>query len=225
MFIGHFAPAMIAAAVRSPRLRVPLGIGFVATQLVDIGFFSFLILGIEHMRLVPQITVMNAMDLYDMPWTHSLIGNLGWAAAFGAVIWWWRRDPLPAIVAAGLVLSHWVLDLIVHRPDLSLWGQPPKLGLGLWNHPAIEMPLELVLTFGALAFYWLRTTPIGPMGRGAPVILALALAAFQAFNWLEPQPYRVVDPAPAAMGWLALFAYALLGALAWWTARNRRISA
>ncbi|MDE0879185.1 MAG: hypothetical protein OSB00_11065 [Sphingomonas bacterium] len=223
MFIGHYAPALLAAAAYNPRYRLSLGIGFVATQLVDLAFFSLQLLGVEHFRLVPHITAMNAMDLYDMPWTHSLIGSIGWAALFAAVIWVWRRDPLPALVAAMLVLSHWLFDLLVHRPDLTMWGQPPRFGLGLWDHPVIEIPLELALAVGTLAFYWSRTVPTDRAGRFAPPVLALVMAAFQAINWFEPQPDRIIDPAPAAAGWLALFAYLLLAGVAWWTARHRRI--
>lgn len=222
MFIGHYAPAFIAAAAGPQRARVPLGIGFVATQLVDIGFFSFLIAGVEHLRLVPGFTAMNPMDLYDMPWTHSLAGSCAWAAGFAALLWLWRRDVRLALTGAALVLSHWLLDLLVHAPDLTLWGQPPKLGLGLWNHPMIEMPLELALAFGALAFYWQRTRPTGMAGRIAPWVLALGMAGLQAFNWLDPQPDHIIDPAPPATGWLGLFAYALLAGLATWTGLTRR---
>jgi len=78
MFIGHYAPAFIAATSRrSPKL----GTLFIAAQLVDISFFSLLLLDVEHMRLVPGATKMNPMDLYDMPWDHSLLGALGWAIA------------------------------------------------------------------------------------------------------------------------------------------------
>lgn len=221
MFIGHYAPAFIAAVAGPRAARVPLGIGFVATQLVDIGFFSLLIGGVEHLRLVPGATAMNEMDLYDMPFTHSLAGGVVWAAGFALVLWLWRREWRMATMGAALVLSHWLVDLLVHRPDLTLWGQPPKLGLGLWNHPLIEVPLELLFCFGALAFYLARTSAQSVSGRVAPAVLALGLAGLQAFNWLSPPHDRVIDPAPPETGWLGLFAYALLAALAWWTAATR----
>ena len=90
MFIGHYAPAFAAAtSFKSPRL----GALFVAAQLVDIAFFGFLILGIEKMRMLPGATVMNGMDLYDMPWTHSLAGAIGWGVLFAyavlAMLAWW----------------------------------------------------------------------------------------------------------------------------------------
>ena len=78
MFIGHYAPALVAAAYpKAPRL----GTLFVAAQLVDLAFFAFVIVGVENMRITPGITAMNAMDLYDMPYTHSLAGSFVFAAA------------------------------------------------------------------------------------------------------------------------------------------------
>ena len=81
MFIGHFAPALLAAAVTPQRPR--LGMYFIAAQLVDWVFFALLLLGAENMRVVPGITAMNPMDLYHMPYTHSLLGTAVFALGFG----------------------------------------------------------------------------------------------------------------------------------------------
>src|SRR3569623_3362126 len=83
MFIGHYAPAFVAATSRKSPRRGAL---FVAAQLVDIAFFTFLILGVEHLRMMPHATAMNGMDLYDMPWTHSLAGAIGWGVLFAVAI-------------------------------------------------------------------------------------------------------------------------------------------
>jgi hypothetical protein len=220
MFIGHYAPAFVAAtSPKSPRL----GALFVAAQLVDIAFFSFLILGVEHMRLTPLATAMNAMDLYDMPWTHSLVGAIGWGVAFAIIVRLLRGSWTAGVIGGAVVVSHWLIDLLVHRPDLTLAGSPPRLGLGLWNYPVIEIPLEVAFAFGGLAFFVSRTRPIGPAGRWAPWALALGMAALQAINWAAKQP-AAVAPAPAATGWLGLFAYGVLVALAWWVARTRTLT-
>jgi len=217
MFIGHYAPAFVAAtSPKSPRL----GALFVAAQLVDIAFFSFLILGVEHLRLVPRATVMNAMDLYDMPWTHSLVGAIGWGAAFAVAIKLMRGTWTAGVIGGAVVVSHWLIDLLVHRPDLTLAGSPPALGLGLWNHPWIEVPLELALAFGGLAYFVRRTEAVNARGKWSPWVLATGMAVFQAVNWLTPQPHAVT-PAPPATGWLGLFAYGALAAIAWWVARTR----
>jgi hypothetical protein len=221
MFIGHYAPAFIAATSRrSPKL----GTLFIAAQLVDISFFSLLLLNVEHMRLVPGATKMNPMDLYDMPWDHSLLGALGWAIGFAIVMRLVRRDWTAAWIGGAVVLSHWLLDLLVHRPDLTLLGRPPGLGFGLWNHPAIEVPLELLFAFGGLWWFVRRTTAIGTAGRWSPFALGIGMAALQAINWLTPQPAAVVDPVPASVGALGLFAYGVACLLAWWVARTRQLA-
>ena len=79
MFIGHFAPALVAAThPKAPNL----GVLFVGAQLIDFGFFVFVLAGIEHLRIVPGITAMNSLDLYSMPYTHSLAGSVVWGAGF-----------------------------------------------------------------------------------------------------------------------------------------------
>lgn len=210
MFIGHYAPAFAAAALpRAPRLA-PL---FVAAQLVDIAFFSFLPLGIEHMRLAPAIAVMNPMDLYDMPLTHSLIGALAWSVAFAAVLRLTLGNWTAGLIGGAVVLSHWVLDLIVHVPDLTIAGDPPKLGFGLWNYPAIAMPLEVSLLLAGVALY------VRKFGAGWRLYVLLAiLFALQAVNWFGAQPVAV----DASVWALGLFAYAVASAVAWWADSSRR---
>ena len=196
MFIGHWAPALLAAAAapRAPRL----GTLFVAAQLVDWAFMGFLLVDVEHMRMTPGITAMNALDLYHMPFTHSLVGSGVFALLFGLFLWWWRRDVILASIGALVVVSHWFIDWLVHRPDLTIDGAAPFVGLGLWNVPAIAIPLELLLTVGAFALY-VRSTkgPIAPA-----YILLLVLLALQAFNWLAPEPeqYSIAFPLMAFVG-------------------------
>lgn len=210
MFVGHYSAAFVAAAhPRAPKL----GTLFVAAQLVDLGFFSFVLAGVENMRLTPGITAMNNMDLYDMPWTHSLLGASGWALGFGLIVAFWLRSRAAGGIAGAVVLSHWLLDLLVHRPDLTLVGSPPKLGLGLWNHPAIEMPFEIGLLLGS-AWFFARAA----RGKAWPLATLLAvLLGLQAFNWFAPQPTEL----DASQSILGLVAYVLAAILAWWAARGR----
>ncbi|MCX9146127.1 hypothetical protein [Erythrobacter sp. WG] len=211
MFIGHFAPAFVAAAVTPDRPR--LATMFVAAQLADWGFFSLALVGAEAMRVDPAASVMVPFDLYHMPYTHSLLGTAIWAATFCALVALWRRDVRLGVLAGLVALSHWFLDWLVHVPDLTWDGTPPKLGLGLWNWPWAAIPLELALTGTAFAFFMRRTR--GPLGP--PAGLAGAMLLFQAISWF--------GPAPAAAGPLlylqALFAFGVLTALAGWVAQNR----
>lgn len=213
MFIGHFAPALIAAA--RPR-AAGLGTLFVAAQLVDIGFAALLIPGIEAMRIVPGITAMNPMDLHHMPFTHSLLGTLIWAKIFGALVWFATRRKEAAVGAALVVASHWFLDLLVHIPDLTLYGLPPKLGLGLWNHPLIAMPLEIALIGGAFLYYLRRTR--APVGNRRLWALAALLLLAQAIDWFGPKEPVYSLAVPTTM----LGAYVLLAGTAAWAGANRR---
>ncbi|ASK88641.1 hypothetical protein [Sphingorhabdus sp. SMR4y] len=216
MFIGHFAPAMVAAT----HPKAPgLGSLFVAGQLVDFGFFGLALAGIENFRITPGITEMVPLDLYDMPYTHSLLGSAVWAAGFALLIWLFTRNRTGALIGGTVVLSHWFLDLLVHAPDLTLAGSPPKMGLRLWDHPMIEMPLELAMTFGALAFFVARTRSIAPSARFALVLLAILLAVFQAVNWFAPEP----ETADANMMITALIAFAVLSAVAWLVGKTRAL--
>lgn len=216
MFIGHYAPAFVAAT----HPKAPgLGTLFVAAQLVDIAFFAFLPLGIEQMRVVPGISVMNPMDLNHMPWTHSLLGAACWATGFGLLVRAITKNSAAGALASLVVLSHWLLDLLVHVPDLTIAGAPPKLGFGLWNHPLVEMPLELALLGGAMLLYFRRTRATAkPWAIG---ILLAALLVLQAVNWFGAPPTRV----DASIWALGLFAYALAAGLAWWVGNYRVLRA
>lgn len=217
MFIGHYGPAFAARSVRSAPRFATL---FVAAQLVDIAFFTFVPLGIEKLRILPGITASNPMDLYYMPWTHSLAGAAVWAVLFaGLVTVLHRRTGSGARTAfwliAAVVLSHWLLDLIVHRPDLTIGGSPPKLGLGLWNDPALERPLEWLVLLGGAALY-ARARPDVPRWR--LFVLLAVMVVLQCVNWFGPPPDNI---GPGFWG-LALFAYGLCVAGAWWVERGVR---
>ena len=209
MFVGHFAPAMIAARHKdAPSLPVL----FVGAQLVDWAFFGLLLTGAEKMRVTPGISVMNPMDLYHMPYTHSLLGSALFATLFGGLVFLVSKNRMAGIISGLVVLSHWFLDLLVHVPDLTLIGSPPKLGLGLWNHPAIEMPLELALTFGSLGLYAKIARP-----KTLPLAaLAGVMLLFQAVNWFGPVEPEVTT----GTSLLAFFAFGLITLAAWWVYRS-----
>ena len=109
-----------------------------------------------------------------------------WGGGTTVVVWAILRDRTAALLAGAVVVSHWLLDLLVHVPDLTIAGAPPKLGLGLWNYPMIEMPLELGIIFGAL---WLYVRARQPAMRRVWALAGLLLA-LQLINWFGP-----VEPA------------------------------
>lgn len=219
MFVGHYG---VALALRPSKGSPSLPVLFTAVQLVDIAFFSFLIPGIERMRIAPGATVMNAMDLYFLPYTHSLVGALGFSLAFAAIVAAltpsdirWRAFAITAFA----VFSHWLLDLLVHRPDLGLLGDSEvKLGLGLWNYPFIEMPLEIAITGTGLAIFMASRRPLNRTALISIGVLVAAMAGLQAFNWFGPQPAAGADLTFFAIE--GVLAYLIFIALAWWVERT-----
>src|SRR5882724_7843800 len=153
MFVGHYS---VAFAVKTERNKIPLWVLFVAVQLLDFLWAPFVLLGIEKVRFVPGITATNALDLYYMPYTHSLIGALFWSAiAFATYKIGWRNiaSNNAALLVSFAVFSHWLFDLIVHRPDLPIYDDTLKVGFGLWNYKGLEFVLEIgILLFGAMLY-------------------------------------------------------------------------
>lgn len=221
MFVGHYG---VALALRPLQGSPPLPVLFAAVQVVDIAFFSFLIPGIEKMRIVPGITAMNAMDLYFMPYTHSLLGSAVFSVAFAAIVALlmptglrWRGFAISALA----VFSHWLLDLLVHRPDLGVIGDSgSKLGFGLWNYPLVAMPIEIAVVGAGLAVYLATTRAIGRMGTVSLAVLIAAMVALQSFNWFGPQP--APDASLTAFAVEGLAGYAVFIGLAWWMERTHR---
>jgi len=206
---GHYSAAFLA---KSADPSVPLWALALAVQAVDIVWALFVLAGIEHLRVDPSLA-SNPLDLYDMPYTHSLLGTLVWAGlAFAISLRWLGRARSAAVVAAA-VASHWLLDWLVHRPDLTLFGVPPKLGLGLWDHPLPALALELALLVGS-AWLYVRTKRVSGPARTRVLLFLGALVAVQLALTASP-------PAFGPMG-IALTALVLFAAVAWGAARVER---
>ncbi len=197
MFVGHYG---VSFAAKKAEPAIPLWVLFIAVQLLDVLWAPFVLLGIEKVRIVPGITASNPLDLYYMPYTHSLVAAIGWSVVAFLVYRALRPAPARAAAIVGLaVFSHWVLDFLVHRPDLPLYDNTAKVGLGLWNLPAVALGLEALLLFGAMWLY-LR----GTARRTAMLVFGVVMLAIQAYVFFGPPPAS--DKAAAAT---ALIAYAV----------------
>src|SRR6186997_1593750 len=117
MFIGHFG---VAFAAKRPAPRVSLGTLFLAAQFIDLLWPILLLLGVERVRIAPGITTVTPLDFEYYPISHSLAAVLGWAVLVGGASFLVRRETRGALIVAALVVSHWFLDLLMHRPDLPL---------------------------------------------------------------------------------------------------------
>ena len=132
MFIGHFG---VGLAAKKAAPKASLGTLFLASQFIDLLWPFFLIFGIEKVKIDPGNTAFTPFDFVHYPYSHSLIAVLIWALIFGAIYFLIKKDLKTSIWLGVLVLSHWILDFITHRPDLPLFigSNSPLVGLGLWN--------------------------------------------------------------------------------------------
>src|SRR5215472_7570996 len=120
MFVGHYG---VAFGAKPLTPLVPLWMYFIAVQWLDVVWSILVLLGIEKLHIVPGFTEANPYDLYYMPYTHGLPGALALSLAFGAVVAAAirQRRARTFLIVAAAAFSHWILDLIVHVPDLPLY--------------------------------------------------------------------------------------------------------
>lgn len=214
MFIGHFA---IGFAAKKFAPRAPLPLLLSAPLLADMLWPFLLLLGWEHVRIAPGDTRFTPLNLYDYPWSHSLLMLCVWAIAFAAVYYAFARYRAGAIAVWLGVVSHWVLDWITHRPDMPLFpGGGPKLGLGLWDSVAGTMVVETAMFAGALWLYVSATRARDRIGTYAFIAYVLLLAVLYIGDRFSPPP-----TSPAAIAWTAIVAEIVLLLWAGWFDRHR----
>jgi membrane-bound metal-dependent hydrolase YbcI (DUF457 family) len=212
MLAGHLAVALAARRIE-PRLPLAAAVG--AAFWLDLVWPVMLLAGLETVRIDPGNTAFTNLAFESYPWTHSLAAALVWSIA-GAAAWRAGAHPLRAAVAAGtLVLSHWLLDFVTHRPDLPLWPSGPVVGLRLWDSIPGTILVEGGLFAAGIVVYTRATRPRSRAGT-----LALAgLVALVGLLWLS-QPWSPPPPAPTAV---ALGALTLWLMIPWaqWIERHR----
>ena len=214
MFIGHFA---LGFAAKRAAPRTSLAILFAAAQLADLLWPIFVAIGIEQVRIDPGNTAFTPLDFVSYPYSHSLAVLVVWGIVFGAIVVRLKADTTKTgVVVVLLVVSHWVLDWITHRPDMPLYPGGPRFGLGLWNSVPATLVVETALFAMCVWLYAAGTRARDGIGRwGFAGFVAFVLAAY-ASNVLGPPPPSVT----------ALWIVAIAGAvvlLAWsvWFDRHR----
>jgi hypothetical protein len=213
MFIGHFGVAF--GAKRAAR-RVSLGTLFLAAQFIDLLWPVFLLLGVERVRIAPGTTVVTPLEFEHYPISHSLLAVLGWAVLVGGAHFLSRRQKRAALIVAALVLSHWFLDLVVHRPDLPLMpGATSWVGLGAWNSLPLTLLIEVPLFLAGVWLYARATVASDPVGRWGLWSLVTFLLVIYAANLFGPPP-----PDVSAIAWAGQLQW-LLVIWAYWLDRHR----
>lgn len=217
MFIGHFAAAF-AAKKMTPQ--VSLGTLFVASQLMDLIWPVLVLAGIERVRVEAGATAFNSLDFEFYPYSHSLMMSVVWALLGGGFYFLFSRNRRSAMVVGGLILSHWFLDLIVHRPDLPLTVSNEGLqGWGLWNSVWASIVLELTLFGAGLALY-LKTKTFQDLKDRLKFwsLIAFLLLIFAGSAW-GPQPEEGTPAAAIAGPALAMWLFVLWAA---WADREKK---
>lgn len=214
MFVGHFALGF-AAKRATPKLS--LALLFVACQLADLIWPALVAAGFETVRIAPGITAFTPLDFVSYPYSHSLVALLLWGTVLGSAGWLLGLGGRASVVIAGLVVSHWILDFVTHRPDMPIYPGGALWGLGLWNSVAATLVIELLL-FGAGVWLYARfTRPRDAIGRWSFLgLVAFLLIAYLANIAGGPPPSVTAISVVGVVGGFVLIAWG------WWADHHRR---
>jgi membrane-bound metal-dependent hydrolase YbcI (DUF457 family) len=212
MFVGHFGVALAGRAIapgREGRRGPSLGTFLIAAQWLDLVWPVFVLAGIERVAVEPGNTKVTPLRFESYPWSHSLVMSAVWGIGLGSAWFAARRRLGPALLLGAVVVSHWVLDWITHRPDMPVGIDGPYVGLGLWNSVPATLAAEGVLFLGGLAMYVLGTRPLDRAGRWGLAAFAAFLVVFYTMSLVGPPPPdgRTVAIADLGMWLLVLWAY------------------
>ncbi|HEX6914925.1 MAG TPA: metal-dependent hydrolase [Chitinophagaceae bacterium] len=201
MFIAHFGAGM---AAKKAAPGVSLGLLVIASQFLDLLWPILLLTGVETMEIRPGIVASNPLAFTHYPWSHSLLMVLAWSFLAGIIYWLFTKKKAAALVIGLCVLSHWVLDLVVHIPDLPLApGKRVVWGLGLWNNPAASMIAELLIFSGGVYLYLSNTHARNRKGVLLFWVFTGLLLITQLLNAFSPRPPDVRSVAWAGnLQWL-----------------------
>ena len=211
MFAGHLA---VALGAKSVDRRVPLGLLIGASFGIDILWPILLLVGAESVVVDPGNTAFTALDFVSYPWSHSLLMVLVWSALLGFMATRFKVSRRGAWLVGGLVVSHWVLDWITHRPDLPLWPGGLQTGLGLWNSiPGTFVVEGTLLAVGTWLYIRSRT-----FHGWKPWFALGSLLALVVVIWASG-PFAPPPPGETAIAYVGL-SMLLLPLWGWWIDRS-----
>jgi len=215
MFIGHYALGLAAKRIVP---RTSLGTLFLAPTLADLLWPVFLLLGWERVSFTPNPDPFLNLTFDSYPISHSLLALVGWGLLVGLLYSWRTESAKGALVVGLLVVSHWVLDWVVHRPDMPLWPGGPLVGLGMWNSERGTVAVEGIMFAAGAAMYFQATKARDRVGTYAVwTLLALLAVSYVASLFSGPPPtIQAIGFGGITFGWLFVV-------WAWWGDKHRDV--
>ena len=217
MFLGHFA---LAFGAKRLAPAVSLGTLFLACQFADLLWPTLVALGLERVEIDPGNTLVTPLNFVSYPYSHSLLMLVVWSALFALVYRITRGNQVAAMTTiAALVFSHYVLDVITHRPDLPITvGGDTKIGLGLWNHPGATLAVESTLFLICTAIYVGVTRAKDRTGRlGLWALIVVLVAIYFAALYGPPPPNAKAIAIAGHLTWVFVI-------WAYWIDRHRSMN-
>ncbi len=213
MFLGHYG---VALAAKGLDKKTSLGTMFIASQFIDLIWPLFVVTGIEKVKIEVGNTVFTPLNFVYYPFSHSLGAVLLWALLFGAVFYAIKRRMRSSVILSFLVISHWLLDYLTHKPDLPLfpWTQQ-KVGLGLWNSFDLTIIVEMFIFTAGAVIYFLNTHSHNEKGFIGIWTMLVFLTAIYFLNIFGPPP-----PSDIVVGYMG-FALWIFVVWAYWTDKYR----
>ena len=216
MFIGHFA---LGFAAKKAAPRQSLAVLIAAPIFLDVLWPVFTLIGIERFHIEPGNTAYQPLVFDSYPWSHSLLMSIAWGVLFALVVRAATKDDRGAWLCGALVVSHWVLDWISHKPDMPLWpGGGPKLGLGLWYSIPATVIVESAMFAAGVTLYLRATRARDRIGSIAAWAFILLLAVTYAAGSRGAPP-----PSEFAVSMSGLIAVVVMPAWAWWFDKHREV--
>ena len=216
MFIGHFGVALAAKKIDN---KPSLGTLFFAAQFLDLLWPIFVLLSIENVKIDPGNTAFTPLDFVYYPFSHSLLGSLILSVIFGTIYFVIKKNMKSSMLLGALVFSHWILDLITHRPDLPLaFSNSTKMGFGLWNSVALTLIIEGSIFIVGSYLYINTTKAANKKGK----IILWSLLVFLSIIYL----LNVFGPPPPSVDSIGIAGLSLWLIVAWgyWADRNRNLT-